>query len=130
MRTRITSDKALLEGLVNKYGKNKLVRAINEMREDKNPITIYVDYAVDNSMQLRQDKMCFRKNGIIAKYNRNEAFDNMEFTASSDSAKYALADYMLNYYNQGDGDMIEEYWPELLPYIDDCEGRFDNCEIF
>ena len=130
IRTRRTSDKALLEGLVNKYGKNKLVKAINEMRKDVSPITIYVDYVVDNSMQLRQDKMCFRKNGITAKYNRDEAFDNMEFTATSDSAKYALADYMLNYYNQGDVDMIEEYWPELLPYIDDCEGRFDDCGIF
>lgn len=32
VKTKRTSDKALLEGLVNKYGKNKLVKAINEMR--------------------------------------------------------------------------------------------------
>lgn len=31
MRTRKMTDRALLESLVSKYGKNKIVRAINEM---------------------------------------------------------------------------------------------------
>ena len=33
-------------------------------------------------------------------------------------------------YDDGDLDMIKEYWPELLPYVDDCEGTFvdyNNC---
>ena len=117
----------LLESLVRKYGKNSLVKAINEMEESLKELSIYVDYVVDNSMQLRKDVMCFRKNGIIAIYDDEERYDNMEFVAISEKSKYALTDYMLNIYNEGDLDMIEQYWPELLPYVDDCEGTFINC---
>ena len=127
MRTRKMTDRMLLEGLVNKYGKNNIVKAINEMEESLKELSIYVDYVVDNSMQLRKDVMCFRKNGIIAIYDDEERYDNMEFVAISEKSKYALTDYMLNIYNEGDLDMIEQYWPELLPYVDDCEGTFINC---
>ena len=126
MRTRKMTDRMLLEGLVNKYGVKRLTNVINEMASPK-AITIYADYVVDDSMQLRKDIMCFRKNNIKAKYDKNAEYDNMEFTAISNQAKYALTDYMLNYYNDGDIDMIEEYWPELLPFINDCEGSFNNC---
>lgn len=36
MRTRKMTDKMLLEGLVNKYGKNELVKAVNEMTNEPN----------------------------------------------------------------------------------------------
>ena len=127
---RRNNDKMLLESLVRKYGKNGVVKAINEMEENLKELSIYVDYVVDNSMQLRKDVMCFRKNGIIAIYDNEERYDNMEFVAISEKSKYALTDYMLNTYNDGDLDMIKEYWPELLPYVDGCEGAFinhDNC---
>lgn len=121
------NDKMLLESLVRKYGKNGVKNAINEMEKNLKELSIRVDYAVDNSMQLRKDKMCFRKNGIKAIYDDEEQFDNMEFIAISEKSKYALTDYMLNIYNDGDLDMIKEYWPELLPYVGDCEGTFDDC---
>ena len=34
MMTRRTSDNTLLEGLVNKYGKDKLIKTINKMNEE------------------------------------------------------------------------------------------------
>ena len=98
---------------------------INEMEEHLEPITIYIDYVVDNSMQLRKDIKCFRKNDIKAECEIEEQFDNMELTAISEKSKYALTDWLLNYYLD-DADLIEEYWSELLPYVDDCEGRFIN----
>ena len=124
------NDRMLLESLLRKYGKNNIVKSINEMEEHLKELSIYVDYYVDNSMELRKDIMCFRKNGIIAIYNDEEQYDNMEFVAISERSKYALTDYMLNMYNDGDLDMIKEYWPELLPYVDGCESTFvnyDNC---
>ena len=47
-----TSDKALLENLINKYGKNKLVRAINEMDifTDRNKIDRIVRRAIDKEI--------------------------------------------------------------------------------
>lgn len=116
----------LLESLIRKYGNNGVVKAINEMEENLKELSIYVDYVVDNSMDLRKDVMCFRKNGIIAIYDEEERYDNMEFVAISEKSKYALTDYMLNLYSYGDLDMIEQYWPELLPYVDGCEGTFIN----
>ena len=52
IRTRRTSDKALLESLVNKYGKNMLVRAINEMDifTDRNKIDRIVRRAIDKEI--------------------------------------------------------------------------------
>ena len=122
---RRNNDKMLLESLVRKYGKNGVKNAINEMEEQLEPITIYIDYVVDDSMQLRKDIMCFRKNGIKAECEIEEQFDNMELTAISEKSKYALVDWLLSYYLD-DVDLIEEYWPELLPYVDDCEGAFVN----
>lgn len=111
------------------YRKNDMVKAANEMEEQLEPITIYIDYVVDNSMQLRKDKICFRKNGIKAECEIEEQFDNMELTAISEKSKRALVDWLINYYLD-DIDLIEEYWPELLPYVDSCDGAFinyDNC---
>ena len=125
---RRNNDRMLLESLVRKYGKNGVVKAINEMEENLKELSIYVDYVVDNSMDLRKDIMCFRKNGIIAIYNDEKRYDNMEFVAISEKSKYALTDYMLNIYNDGDLDMIEQYWPELLPFVDNCDGAFINYE--
>lgn len=105
--------------------KNNIVKSINEMEEQLEPITIYIDYMVDDSMQLRKDIMCFRKNGIKAECEIEEQFDNMELTAISEKSKCALTDWLLNYHLD-DVDLIEEYWPELLPYVDDCVGIFVN----
>ena len=126
MKTKRINDKVLLESLIRKYGANAINNAINEMEENLEPITVTVDYVPDDSMQVRKDIICFRKNGIKAVYDDDVVWDNMEFTAISEKSKYALTDYILNYYNQGDIVMIEEYWPELLPYVDGCEGAFIN----
>ena len=120
------NDKMLLESLIRKYGKNSVVKAINEMEENLKELSIYVDYVVDNSMDLRKEIICFRKNGIIAIEDSEAAYDNMELIAVSEKSKYALTDYMLNLYNDGDLEMIKDYWPELLPYVDGCEGTFIN----
>lgn len=119
-------DRKILESLIAKYGKSGVKNAINEMEEKGRELSIYVDYVVDNSMDLCKDVMCFRKNGIIAIYDKEERYDNMEFVAISEKSKYALTDYMLNLYNDGDLEMIKDYWPELLPYVDGCEGAFIN----
>lgn len=103
----------------------KYKNSINEMEERLEPITIYIDYVVDDSMQLRKDIKCFRKNDIKAECEIEEQFDNMELTVISEKSKYALTDWLLNYHLD-DVDLIEEYWPELLPYVDDCEGKFVN----
>ena len=36
MKTRKMTDRMLLEGLLNKYGKNRLVKAVNEMADEPN----------------------------------------------------------------------------------------------
>lgn len=52
MRTRKMSDKALLESLVSKYGKNKIVRAINEMHiyMDREKLDELVRIVIDENM--------------------------------------------------------------------------------
>jgi hypothetical protein len=54
MRTRKMSDKALLESLVSKYGKNKIVRAINEMDiyMDREYIDRLVRIVIDENMAI------------------------------------------------------------------------------
>lgn len=127
MRINRNNDRALLESLVRKYGKAGVRKAINEMSQKyKTPITIFVDYVVDDE-DVANDIDCFRQNGIKAVFDEDVAWNNMKFVARSENAKYALTDYMLNYYNQGDISMIEDYWPELLPYVDGCEGTFVAC---
>ena len=123
---RRNNDRMLLEGLIRKYGKNSVVKAINEMEEKGKALSIFVDYVVENPKDLRKEIICFRKNGIIAIEYEDERFDNMEFKAVSEKSKYALTDYMLNLYNDGDLEMIKDYWPELLPYVDGCDGAFIN----
>lgn len=129
MKTKRINDKVLLESLVRKYGKNGVVKAINEMEENLEPITVTVDYVPDDSMQVRKDIMCFRKNGIKAEFDDDAVWDNMEFTVVSEESKRALVDWLINYYLD-DIELIDEYWPELLPYVDSCDGAFinyDNC---
>jgi hypothetical protein len=127
MRMKRNNDRMLLESLIRKYGKNGITRAINEMSHDHDAIEISVDYVPNDDAEIFGDIRCFRKNDIKAVYDENVVWDNMTFIARSERAKYALTDYMLNYYNYGDIAMIEEYWPELLPYVDGCEGTFNDC---
>ena len=65
---RKTSDKAVLENLINKYGKSKLLNAINKINE-----------GVDKSIEKEVDKLCdlFRKFGMHKISNEDPKYKNL-----------------------------------------------------
>lgn len=115
MRKRKTSDKIILESLLNKYGKNKLVRAINEMSSiNKNIIIQDVRDIVDWQLNKLDDNE--REYVLYNVVNHRDEYDFLlDKVLRVFANKNGLNDYDMDESLRDDiEDAISEYTKSLL----------------
>ena len=96
---------------------------LTESYNESKPIIVKLDVELDEDevVDILDD---FASNDINANY--SSKYDMLKLYANSEDAKYALCDYVCNYYNQGMYiDDIFEIYPELSKYYSGCEGAFN-----
>lgn len=119
----------LLEGLVNKYGKNKLVRAINEMNEKFltiEQLPVFFDGDEDRDELINY----FENNGITVKCGPTKYGETpCTFICNSYKASLILTDFLVRYYCNDDMQQVRyellPQYPQVGDYWGSFRGKFD-----
>lgn len=90
---------------------------------DSVPLTVTLDVELDDDYDMEYFLDDFRLNNITPQY--SSKYDTLKLFAKTEKAKYALCDYVCNYFYQGDCEDILELYPELNHYYNECENTFN-----
>lgn len=122
---KINNDKMLLESLVEKYGKNGVKNAINELKSEViswRDFTVEFDIVYIDSTLFEVLQKIFENYGIILKYGKETS--NMNVTPlflkpSYDGAAEVLADFTYLYQHEywGDEGLEEDLAPGIFNFI-------------
>ena len=140
---RRNNDRMLLESLVRKYGKNGVKNAINEIEETNNHLLrasidvfkeINLNDKTDSTGTLRRlELFILRRNGIIYTpspkhiLRTRRANETNELTSrGQENINYRFTDYLINYLCKGNINRAMELCPDIEPYIDECDGKYND----
>jgi hypothetical protein len=139
---RRNNDRMLLESLIRKYGKNSVVKAVNEMEETNNhllraSVDIFKEIDLNDNTDAadiirRLELYILRRNGIIYTpgpkhiLRTRRANETAELKSrGQENINYRFTDYLINRICKGDINRALEICPDIEPYIDGCDGKYN-----